>query len=159
MLSDIASHAPLNAVQTVSPGELSAYIQTLEQACVANPQSADLRTSLGMAYAVNYDVPKSLDALETAKSLDPENFWAQFKYAELQYRLRALPLAEEQTLRALELAANAAEYTASRRQLQEIRRLTREGTQRPALTKPLPAPALMTLAIFVVLCSLMLVLK
>src|SRR2546430_3173819 len=36
-----------------------------------NPQSADLRTCLGMAYAVNNDVYKSMDALEAATSIDP----------------------------------------------------------------------------------------
>ena len=66
------------------------YIQQLEAACLANPQSADLRTCLGMAYAVNYDVYKSMDALEDARAVDPDNFWAQLKYAELHYRLRAL---------------------------------------------------------------------
>ena len=43
-----------------------------------------------MAHAVNYDVYKSMDALEDARTVDPENFWAQLKYAELHYRLRAL---------------------------------------------------------------------
>ena len=74
----------------------------------SNPQSADLRTCLGMAHAVNYDVYKSMDALEDARAVDPDNFWAQLKYAELHYRLRALDTAEEETRRALELADDAA---------------------------------------------------
>src|SRR5437016_13225190 len=78
----------------VPPAELAAYIHTLEQACLAHPASADLRTVLGMAHAVNYDVYKSMDALEEAVSIDPANFWAQLKYAELHYRLRALIRAE-----------------------------------------------------------------
>ena len=47
---------PWRDPHTVSPVELSAYIQRLEQACVENPKSADLRTCLGVAHAVNYDV-------------------------------------------------------------------------------------------------------
>ena len=43
----------------------------LEQACLAEPRSADLRTCLGMAYAMNCDVYKSMDALEEAVALDP----------------------------------------------------------------------------------------
>ena len=70
--------------------ELAVYIRTLELACLEQPQSADLRTCLGMAHAVNYDVYKSMDALEAATRVDPTHFWAQLKYAELQYRLRAL---------------------------------------------------------------------
>ncbi len=81
---------PWRDPHTVSPVELSAYIQRLEKACLDNPQSADLRTCLGMAYAVNYDVYKSMDALEDAKAIDPEHFWAQFKYGELHYRLRVV---------------------------------------------------------------------
>ena len=54
----------------VSPEALAVYIQELEQACVANPQSADLRTCLGVAHAVNYDVYKSMDALEEARCDD-----------------------------------------------------------------------------------------
>ena len=54
---------PWRDVHNVSPGELSAYIQQLEQACLDNPRSADLRTCLGMAHAVNYDVDRSMDAV------------------------------------------------------------------------------------------------
>ena len=70
--------------------DLAQYIQPLELACEENPRSADLRTCLGMAHAMNYDVYKSMDALELAVALEPDHFLAQFKYAELHYRLRAL---------------------------------------------------------------------
>src|SRR5216110_495098 len=95
---------PWRDPQTVPPEELHGYIATLEAACLENPRSADLRTCLGMAYAVNYDVYKSMDALEAATRLDPTHFWAQLKYGELQYRLRALVVAERETARAVELA-------------------------------------------------------
>src|ERR1700690_2187269 len=78
---------PWRDPHSVSPTDLASYIETLEAACVANPRSADLRTCLGMAHAVNFDVYKSMDVLEEARAIDPENFWAQLKYAELQYRL------------------------------------------------------------------------
>ena len=71
---------PWRDPHTVSPEDLSASIQRLEQACLAEPRSADLRTCLGMAYAMNYEVDKSMDALEAAVALDPDNFWAQLKY-------------------------------------------------------------------------------
>ena len=97
---------PWRDPQSVSPEALAGYIQTLEAACLENPRSADLRTCLGIAYAVNYDVYKSMDALELAVSLDPTHFWAQLKYGELQYRLRALTVAEKETAKALDLAEN-----------------------------------------------------
>jgi hypothetical protein len=37
-----------------------------------------------------------MDALEAAVALDPGNFWAQLKYSELHYRLRALNKAEDE---------------------------------------------------------------
>src|SRR6187549_2742559 len=82
-----AALVPWRDPHTVPPDELAAYIQKLEQACLADPRSADLRTCLGMAYAMNYEVEKSMDSLEEAVGLDPDSFWAQLKYAELNYRL------------------------------------------------------------------------
>ena len=76
-----------------------------------------------MAYAVNYDVYKSMDALEAATTIDPDNFWAQLKYAELHYRLRTLKRAEEETLKAVELARSPFQLALARKQLQEIRSL------------------------------------
>ena len=95
--SDRPLPVPWRDPHGVSPADLAAYIQQLEDACLANRESADLRTCLGVAYAVNFDVYKSMDALEDARRLDPDNFWAQLKYAELHYRLRALNRAEEET--------------------------------------------------------------
>jgi len=138
--------------------ELASCIARLEQACAENPASADLRTCLGMAYAMNYEAYRSMDALEAAVHIDPEHFFARLKYSELLYRLRALPRAEQETLKAVELARNGWELSLARKQLQEIRRLMREGTQKPAWTKPLAAPALGLLLLFIVL-SLAVVLR
>jgi cytochrome c-type biogenesis protein CcmH/NrfG len=125
----------------VSPKELAVYIQQLEKACLANPQSADLRTCLGMAHAVNYDANRSMDALEDARAIDPDNFWAQLKYAELLYRLRALKRAEEETRRAGDLAANAFQLALARQQMREIRALQRTSVRNVEWTKPLTVPA------------------
>ena len=143
---------PWRDPHTVSPAQLTAYIQKLELACEQNPRSADLRTCLGMAYAMNYDVYKSEDALGLATKLQPDHFFAHLKYAELHYRLRALIRAEKETLKALELATNSWELSLGRKQLQEIRKLMREGTQKPEWTKPLAAPAVCLLAMTIVLC-------
>jgi len=141
---------PWRDPHTVSPTDLAQYIQQLELACEQNPQSADLRTCLGMAHAMNYDVYKSMDALELAVALEPENFWAQFKHAELHYRLRALIVAEQETLKAMDLARNAWELSLARKMLQEIRRLMRDGTQKPEWTKSLGRPALVLMGMMMV---------
>ena len=61
---------------TVPPEEVALSVRRLEALCIEHPTSADLRTCLGMAYAVNYDVYRSMDALEAAVALDPESFVA-----------------------------------------------------------------------------------
>ncbi len=132
---------PWRDPQTVAPEALAGYIRTLEAACLESPRSADLRTCLGMAYAMNYDVYKSLDALTTATTIDPTHFWAQLKFAELQFRLRALVVAEQETLKAVELAQNTWQLSLARRQLQEIRSLSRASTRNITWDKPLTIPA------------------
>ncbi len=74
------------------------------------------------------------------------------KLAELYYRLRALHRAEAETKRALDLAGDAAELGVARRQLQEIRRLKREGTQKPEWNRSLRAPAVLFAIMTIVLC-------
>jgi hypothetical protein len=150
---------PWRDPHTVSPVELREYIGVLEKACVENPQSADLRTCLGMAYAMNYEAYKSMDTLETAIRLDKTHFFAQLKYSELLYRLRALPRAEEETLKAVHLAGNGWELSLARKQLQEIRRLIREGTQKPEWNKSLKRPATFLLAMMVILSLILKVWK
>jgi hypothetical protein len=144
--------APWRDPHSISPGELAECIRNLEAACERQPRSADLRACLGIAYAMNYEVYKSMDALQLATELDPRHFLAQLKFAELHYRLRALRRAERETLKALDLAANGWQLSIARKQLQEIRRLMREGTQKPEWTKPLGAPAACLLAMLLVLC-------
>src|SRR3954471_19620322 len=143
---------PWRDPHTVSPTQLAQYIGELERACEANPNSADLRTCLGMVHAMNYDVYKSMDALEYAVKVEPDHFFAQLKLAELNYRLRALHVAEAETLKAMELATNSWELSLARKQLQEIRRLHRDGTQKPEWTKSLKTPALFLVAMTLVLC-------
>jgi len=135
--------------------ELAVYIQQLEEACLANPHSADLRTCLGMAHAVNYDVYKSMDALEEARAIEPDNFWAQLKYAELHYRLRILDKAEEETRRAAALASSPLQLALARKQAQDVRTLKHSCVRNVHWTKPLTVPALVLsfgmVAIFVVM--------
>jgi cytochrome c-type biogenesis protein CcmH/NrfG len=145
--------------QSVAPADLARVIAALEQACAQHPASADLRTCLGMAHAMNYDPYRSMDALEQARQLDPGNFLAQFKYAELHYRLRALIVAESETQKALDLADSHWELAVARHQLAEIRRLKREGTQKPAWTKSLALPAIALASMMALICYVFTVLQ
>jgi len=133
---------PWRDPSTVSPELLSEHIATLEQAVRANPDSPDLRTCLGIAYAMAHRVYSCIDALESARETAPDHFWAQFKYAELHMRIRALAKAEQEMLRAVQIASISPEYALAHRHLVQIRALMRVGTQRPAWTKPLRPPAM-----------------
>ena len=133
---------PWRDPHSVPPEKLAEVIASLKKACALNPANADLRVCLGIAHAMNYDVYSSMDTLEEARALEPRNFFAQFKFAELQYRLRALHVAETETLQALELATNPWELAQARHQLSEIRRMTREGTIKPNWTKTLVIPVI-----------------
>lgn len=150
---------PWRDPHSVTPSELKEYIGFLEKACQENPQSSDLRTCLGMAYAMNFDVYKSMDVLEEAVALDETHFFAQLKYSELLYRLRALERAETETVKAVNLAGNGWELSLARKQLADIRQKRREGTQKPEWNKPLLAPALGLVALFAAVCLLMVVWK
>jgi len=140
---------------TVSPEDLAASTQRLERACVAEPRSAALRTCLGMAYAMNYEVDKSMDALEAAVGMAPENFWAQLKYAELHYRLRILNRAEEETRKALDLAADQWQHSIAGKQLREIRALKHSCVRNVEWTKSLTTPALVLSVMLLVIFATM----
>jgi tetratricopeptide (TPR) repeat protein len=119
-----------------SPAELTQTIACLEHACREQPASASLWTCLGIAYAVNYDVHKAIDALETATDVEPDHFWAQLKHGELQYRLRVLVRAEAATLKAETLAGDARQLAMARRQLKAIRKLTGGKSLQPGVDTP-----------------------
>lgn len=133
---------PWRDPHSVSPEDLQAHIERLEDAFRLNPTSADICTCLGMAHAMNYDVYRSMDALEEAVRLDGKHFFAQLKYAELLFRIRTLHRAEEETRKALALAGTTWELSLARKQLQEIRAMLRKGNERPVLNKSLRVPAL-----------------
>jgi hypothetical protein len=142
---------PWRDPHTVSPAELTEYIGFLEKACEDHPQSADIHTCLGMAYAMNFEAYKSMDVLEKAVKIDETHFFAQLKLSELWYRLRGLQRAEQETLKALQLAGNAWELSLARKQLQTIRELMRAGTQKPEWNKPLRTPSMLLMALMVLL--------
>ena len=146
---------PWRDPHTVPPEQLAASIEALKLACLADPRSADLRTCLGVAYAMNCDVDHSMESLEEAVALAPGSFWPQVKYAELHYRLRMLNKAEEHTLAALNLAANSWQLSIARKQLQEIRALKHTSVRNVEWTKPLTAPTLVLSAMLVAVFVLM----
>lgn len=141
---------PWRDPHTVSPADLKTYIGYLETKCLEHPNSADFRTCLGVAHAMNLDVYRAMDSLEESVALDPTHFFAQLKYAELLYRLRTLERAEEEAVKALNLAGNGWELSMARTLLQNIRQKRRDGSQKPEWNKPLRAPLLALLALLAI---------
>lgn len=133
---------PWRDPSSVPPEKVAELISTLKEACEQNLTNATLRIFLGMAYAMNYDVPRSMNALEEACKMEPENFFAQLKYSELLFRLRLADRAELETSRALALANTGWELSLARKQLSEIRRVKIKGAVRPLLWKSLKVPAI-----------------
>jgi hypothetical protein len=151
----VSGPVPWRGPQEVSPAKLFEYIQLLEKKCEENPKSADLRTCLGIAQAINSDVYRAMESLETAIRLDERHFFARFKYAELFCRLQILVRAEEETIKALKLARTAWEVSMAGRQLQQIRYLIREGSQKTTWKTPLinPVVALVLFLVFFIVAA------
>jgi hypothetical protein len=133
---------PWRDPHVVSSSELTSYIGALEQACQDSPTTVDLRTMLGIAHAVNHDVPRALEALEAAVDLDSNHFWAQYKYAEIHLRLRALTRAETHAVTALNVATNGWQLSLARKQLQELRALKLNCARNLSWRMPIVRPLL-----------------
>jgi hypothetical protein len=101
-------------------------------------------------------VYQSMDALEEARRIDPDHFWAQLKYAELHYRLRVLTRAEEETRRAADLATTPLQLAIARQQMKEIRALQHTSIRNVQWTKPLTTPTVLLSLMFVAICVVML---
>jgi hypothetical protein len=115
--------------QSVPLEGIREYVQTLEAACLEDSRSMDRPRRAGMVYAV--DDCKAMDAPEVAVS-SPER----------QCRLRALVVAEEETLNAVELAQNIWQLSLAQRQLQAIWKLARDSTRSVSWERPLAIPVL-----------------
>jgi hypothetical protein len=131
------SALPWRDPRAVPQEKLQDFIAALQRAC---SQYAD--TCLSIAYAMNHDVNRSMDALEGARRIESENLLPQLEYADLHCRSRALENAEAETARALELARTSWKSSLTRSQLAEIRSPRRRGAQKAAWTKWLKLPTI-----------------
>jgi hypothetical protein len=133
---------PWKDPHAVPAAELAEFIDSLTETCAGDAGDGDLLACLGIAHAMNFDVYRSMDALEKACRVAPRNFFARYKLAELLFRLKVVDRAEAETAAALDLAGNYWELSLARRQLSEIRQLRRSGLTRPNWTKSLRIPAI-----------------
>jgi len=97
------------------------YIENLERASAMQPDSADLRTCLGLAYVKNHDFCLAKASFESALRSDPGHFFARLRYAELCFELGAYAKAEGEAERASCLARTKANAAMVHRLLRKIR--------------------------------------
>jgi len=103
-------------------------LEAVERAeLVAQLRSAVL---LGMALCVDLQAQQALEELRIAVNQAPGSFIAHLKYGELLMRLRICQRAAEETHKAAQLAANAAQSEMARRQAATIRTMLRDGVER-----------------------------
>jgi hypothetical protein len=79
---------------------------------------------------VDLQAQQAMEELRIAVELAPDSFVARLKYGELLMRLRICQRAAEETHKAAQLAANAAQSEMARRQAATIRTMLREGVER-----------------------------
>jgi hypothetical protein len=116
--------------RVLEPHERTALISQLRNAIESAPEVAEVRVLLGMALCVDLQPQEALEQLQMAVEQAPDCFIARLKYGELLMRLRICEKAAEETHKAAQLAANAAQSDLARRQAATIRTMLREGIER-----------------------------
>ena len=114
-------------LEAVERAELVAQLRSAVELC---PDAAELRVLLGMALCVDLQAQQALVELRIAADQAPGSFIAHLKYGELLMRLRICQRAAEETHKAAQLAANAAQSEMARRQAATIRTMLRDGVER-----------------------------
>jgi tetratricopeptide (TPR) repeat protein len=123
-------HRMFRDPRVLEPGERAELVAQLRTAVELNPGMAELRVLLGMALCVDLQAQKAMEELRIAVEQAPDSFIARLKYGELLMRLRICQRAAEETHKAAQLAANAAQSEMARRQAATIRTMLREGVER-----------------------------
>lgn len=123
-------HRMFRDPRVLESGERAELVSCLRNAVELNPEVAELRVLLGMALCVDLQAQQAMEELRIAVEQAPDSFIARLKYGELLMRLRICRPAAEETHKAAQLAANAAQSEMARRQAAAIRTMLREGVER-----------------------------
>ena len=126
----LQAHRMFRDPRVLEPAERAELVAQLRNAVELNPEFAELRVLLGMALCVDLQAQEAMEELRIAVEQAPDCFIARLKYGELLMRLRICERAAEETHKAAQLAANAAQSELARRQAATIRTMLREGIER-----------------------------
>lgn len=123
-------HRMFRDPRVLEAAERAELVAQLRCTVDSHPEIAELRVLLGMALCVDLQAQEGLEELRIAVEQAPDSFVARLKYGELLMRLRICQRAAEETHKAAQLAANAAQSELARRQAATIRTMLREGVER-----------------------------
>ncbi|MBZ5630824.1 MAG: hypothetical protein LAO06_18365 [Acidobacteriia bacterium] len=129
-------------LEQLSLGEPAAAVVALNSALEHAPNSPDLHVALGVAYAMTCRIYPAIDHLTRASDLEPGNFHAQFKLAQLYFTLRVPAKGYELARRALECAGTLDERRLIAQLLRHERQRERDGIARPWFYKTFSRPIL-----------------
>jgi Flp pilus assembly protein TadD len=127
-------HRMFRDPRVLEPSERAELVAQLRNTVDLYPEAAELRVLLGMALCVDLQAQQAMKELRMAVEQAPDSFIAHLKYGELLMRLRICQRAAEETHKAAQLAANAAQSEMARRQAATIRTMLREGVERGGYT-------------------------
>jgi tetratricopeptide (TPR) repeat protein len=129
-------------LEQLSLGEPDAAVVALKGALEHAPNLPDVHVALGVAYAMTSRIYPAIDHLTHASELEPDNFHAQFKLAQLYFLLRVPAKGYETARRALACAGTLDERRLIAQLLRQERQRERDGIARPWFYKAFRRPVL-----------------
>lgn len=123
-------------IEFLGVGEPREAIVKLKEAVALAPQYSNGHVGLGIAYAMDSQIYAALDHFEKAAEADPSNFYAHFKMAQFQFKLRVPRKGYENAQRALRCASNIEEKKLVAQILKEERQREASGVRRPTWDRP-----------------------
>ncbi|HVP44180.1 MAG TPA: hypothetical protein VMS96_12165 [Terriglobales bacterium] len=116
-------------------GEPARALVYFQRALEDAPHDPDAHVGIGVAYALTSQIYPAIDHLTCAAQLEPQNFHAHLKLAQLYFKLRVPQKGYEAADRALGCATTMEERAVLARLLKEERQREREGISRPWFNK------------------------
>lgn len=129
-------------MEQLAMGEPAAASVAFNRALEHDPHLPDAHVGLGVAYAMTSRIYPAIDHLTHAAELEPGNFHAHFKLAQLYFKLRVPIRGYESARRALECAINLDERRLVAQLLKEERQREHDGMSRPWFHKAFNRTAL-----------------
>lgn len=129
-------------LEQLSLGEPALAVVALNSALEHAPDLPDAHVALGVAYAMTSRIYPAIDHLTRAAELEPGNFHAPFKLAQLYFKLRVPAKGYEAARRALDCAGTLDERRLIAQLLRQERERERDGIARPWFYKTFSRSAL-----------------